>query len=240
MAVRRTTTTATTPDRRGLDPARIRKTIERAVDHEPAGNPDHRGDALALAGFETANPDHLAVEIGTLWSRAQEAFLTIGHRIIKARGLIEDRIRGSNAHLTPAERRAQMNAEWRVFLGKLPFSVQIASQLECVSRALNDGKLNPAELPQNYSVAYQLTTLTDAELDAARKEGLVGPGAKRDSIIDFKRRLRQARVGRETELVQRRLRIVAEMEKMRRELLDIDRELGGSSGRIIDVPVDQQ
>jgi hypothetical protein len=233
MAVRRTTTTASVNDRRSLDPARIRRTVEQAVDYEPTANPDLRGEALAIAAFETSNPEHLAVEISTLWSRAQEAFLTIGNRIIRARVLIEERIRGDNSHLTPAERRAQMNAEWRVFLGKLPFSVQIASQLECVARALTDGKLTPAELPSNYSVAYQLTTLTDAELDAARREGLVGPRTKRDAIIDFKKRLRQTRVDREVELIQRRQRIVAEMEKMRRELLDIERELG-SGAKMID------
>jgi hypothetical protein len=234
MAVRRTTTAAYANDRRSLDPARIRRTIEQAVDHEPTANPDLRGEALAIAAFETSNPEHLAVEISTLWSRAQEAFLTIGNRIIRARALIEEHIRGNNSHLTPAERRAQLNAEWRVFLGKLPFSVQIASQLECVARALIDGKLTPAELPSNYSVAYQLTTLTDAELDAARREGLVGPRTKRDAIIDFKRRLRQTRINREVELIQRRQRIVAEMEKMRRELLDIERELG-SGAKMIDV-----
>ncbi|MCQ4159864.1 hypothetical protein NON00_07975 [Roseomonas sp. GC11] len=236
MAVRRTTTGSPAPERRGFDPARIRRTIEQAIDHEPAANPDQRGDALAIAAFETSNPDHLAVEIGTLWSRAQEAFLTIGHRIIQARHLIEDRIRGSNTHLTPAERRAQMHAEWRVFLGKLPFSVQIASQLECVSRALAEGRISPAELPQNYSVAYQLTTLSEAELDAARKEGLVGPRARRDAIIDFKRRLRQARLDREAELIRRRERIIAEMEKMRHELLEIDRELGEHSPQLEDGP----
>ncbi|KAA2211187.1 hypothetical protein [Teichococcus oryzae] len=227
MAVRRTPSVAPINERRGLDPAQIRRTIEQAIDYEPGANPDLRGEVLAIAAFETSNPEHLAVEIGTLWTRAQEAFLTIGNRIIKARVLIEERIRGNNSHLTPAERRAQMNAEWRVFLDRLPFSVQIASQLECVARALADGKLIPAELPSNYSVAYQLTTLTDAELDAARKEGLVSPRAKRDAIINFKKRLRQARTDRETELVQRRQRIVAEMERMRRELLEIERELGG-------------
>ncbi len=236
MAVRRTISTVAPTDGRGLDPARIRRTIEQAVEQEPPANPDQRGDVLATAAFETGNPEHLAVEIGTLWSRAQETFLTIGTRIVKARGIIEERIRGNNSHLVPAERRAQTNAEWRLFLAKLPFSFQIASQLECVARALEAGRLSPAELPNNYSVAYQLTTLTDAELDVARKEGVVGARARRDDIIEFKRRLRKARVDRENELVQRRKKIVADIERLRRELLEIDRQLGedGASASIID------
>ena len=236
MAVRRTISAAVPTDGRGLDPARIRRTIEQAVEHESPANPDQRGEVLATASFETGNPEHLAVEIGALWSRAQETFLTIGTRIVKARGIIEERVRGNNSHLTPAERRAQTNAEWRLFLSKLPFSFQIASQLECVARALEAGRLGPAELPNNYSVAYQLTTLTDAELDVARKEGIVGARAKRENIIEFKRRLRKAKMDRENQLLQRRKKIIADMERLRQELLEIDRELGegGEGGPIID------
>jgi hypothetical protein len=230
MAVRRTISTVAPTEGRGLDPARIRRTIEQAVEREPPANPDQRGDILATAAFETGNPEHLAVEIGSLWSRAQETFLTIGTRILKARSIIEERIRGNNSHLTPAERRAQTNVEWRLFLAKLPFSFQIASQLECVARALEAGRLGSAELPNNYSVAYQLTTLTDAELDVARREGIVGARTKRDDVIEFKRRLRKARVDRENELMQRRRKITADMERLRRELLEIDRELGAEEG----------
>jgi hypothetical protein len=236
VAVRRIISNVASTDRRGPDPARIRRTIEQAVEHEVPVNPDQRGDVLATAAFETDNSEHLAVEIGALWSRAQETFLTIGTRIVKARGIIEERIRGNNSHLTPAERRAQTNAEWQLFLAKLPFSFQIASQLECVARALESGRLDPAELPNSYSVAYQLTTMTDAELEVARKEGIVGARAKRDDIIEFKRRLRKARVDRENELVQRRKKIVAYVERLRRELLEIDRELGegGKGGPVIE------
>lgn len=226
MAVRRTISTVVPTDGRSLDPARIRRTIEQAVGQERSTELDQRGDVLATSAFETGNPEHLAVEIGALWNRAQETFLTIGTRIVKARGIIDERVRGNNAHLTPAERRAQTNAEWQLFLSKLPFSFQIASQLECVARALEAGRIGQAELPNNYSVAYQLTTLTDAELDVARKEGIVGVRAKRDEIIEFKRRLRKARGDRENELMQRRKKIAADMERLRRELLEIDRELG--------------
>src|SRR5208283_2940857 len=98
------------------------------------------------------------------------------------------------------------------------------------------GRLGTAELPNNYSVAYQLTTLTDAELDVARKEGIVGVRAKRDDIIEFKRRLRKARVDRENELMQRRKKIATDIERLRRELLEIDRELaeGGEGGPVIE------
>jgi hypothetical protein len=116
-------------------------------------------------------------------------------------------------------------------LALLPFSRGIASQLEQIARALDGGRLTREELPSNYSVAYQLTTLSDAEIEAARRvqEGIMGPTATRARIIAYKKRLREAALDRIVVIEQRRAKLLEAMERIKQEIEDVERELAAAS-----------
>jgi hypothetical protein len=192
---------------------------------------DRRADIVITAKFDSDDPAKLVSEIQSLWTRAQEQFIAIGYSLIAARNLIDRQIRNDVAAqaMRPADRRALAEGEWRNFLARLPFSQGIASQLEQVVRALDGGRLTKEELPSNYSVAYQLTTLSETELEAARRHhGIVGPTATRARIIEFKRRLREARVGRVGLIEQRRAKLVEAIERMKQELESVERDLAAA------------
>ena len=195
--------------------------------------PDRRADTIAIARFESDDPNKLAAEIKTLWNRAQEQFLAIGHSLIAARKLIDRRMVNDPAvqAMQKADRRAWGEAEWSKFVVLLPFSRGIASQLEQVARALDGGRLTREELPSNYSVAYQLTTLSDAEIEAARRvqEGIMGPTATRARIIAYKKRLREAALDRIVVIEQRRAKLLEAMERLKQEIEEVERELAIAS-----------
>jgi hypothetical protein len=192
-------------------------------------NVDVRGDVLVTARFSSKNPDDLVGEITGLWRRAQEEFLAIGRCLISARGLIEIEIAADLAKrsLTPAERRRLIEARWGEFVDRLPFKLSIASQLTQVARALDDGRLKRNELPSTYSVAYQLTTLSDAELEAARRQGgIVDPSATRARVIDFKRRIRSLGSDERQHLQRRRERVLQGLKRLSEELAKLEDQLG--------------
>jgi|tagenome__1003787_1003787.scaffolds.fasta_scaffold20743262_1 hypothetical protein len=195
--------------------------------------PDCRAEVMAIARFESDDPQKLVAEIKSLWTRAQEQFLSIGHSLIAARKLIDRQMVNDAAvqAMQKADRRAWGETEWNKFVALLPFSRGIASQLEQVARALDGGRLTREELPSNYSVAYQLTTLSDAEIEAARRvqEGIMGPTATRARIIAYKKRLREAALDRIVVIEQRRARLLEAMERIKQEIEDVERELAAAS-----------
>jgi hypothetical protein len=198
---------------------------------------DRRADTIAIARFESDDPNQLIAEIKSLWNRAQEQFLAIGHSLIAARKLIDRRIVNEPAvqAMQKADRRAWGEAEWNKFVALLPFTRGIASQLEQVARALDGGRLTREELPCNYSVAYQLTTLSDAEIEAARRvqDGIMGPTATRARIIAYKKRLREAALDRIVVIEQRRAKLLEAMERLKQEIEEVERELAVASSREI-------
>jgi hypothetical protein len=196
--------------------------------------PDHRAEVMAIARFESDDPNKLVDEIRSLWNRAQDQFLAIGHSLISARKAIDRRMVNEAAvqAMPKADRRAWGEAEWNKFLTLLPFSRGIASQLEQVARALDGGRLTREELPSNYSVAYQLTTLSDAEIDAARRvsEGIMGPTATRARIIAYKKRLREAAIDRISAIERKKARLLEAMDRLKHEIEDVDKELAEATG----------
>jgi hypothetical protein len=54
--------------------------------------------------------------------------------------------------------------------------------------------------PGNYSTAYQLALLTSAQMEAAKKLGLVRPDVPRATLIAFRKRARQEQPPEEIDL----------------------------------------
>jgi len=242
MAIERISTVSLVPQKSPMrtDARKIRDSAYSEADMPPSAVerlPDRRADTIAIARFESDDPDKLVAEIKSLWNRAQEQFLAIGHSLISARKLIDRQMVNDPTvqGMQKADRRAWGEAEWNKFVSLLPFSRGIASQLEQVARALDGGRLTREELPTNYSVAYQLTTLSDAEIEAARRvqEGIMGPTATRAKIIAYKKRLREAAMDRIVVIEQRRARLLEAMERIKQEIEDVERELAIASSEEI-------
>jgi hypothetical protein len=82
-------------------------------------------------------------------------------------------------------------------------------------------------VPNSYATVYQLATLEEDQLALARQRDLVRPTVTRDEVLAFKRSLKPApRNDGRTALQQRRNRILAEMERLRAELEEVERVLG--------------
>jgi hypothetical protein len=238
MAIERTSTARSVSQRSAarVDARKIRDGAYSEADRPPEALErlaDRRAETMVIARFESDDPQKLVAEIKSLWTRAQEQFLAIGQSLIAARQLIDRQMMDDAAiqAMQKADRRAWGEAEWSKFVALLPFSRGIASQLEQVARALDGGRLTREELPSNYSVAYQLTTLTDPEIEAARRvqEGIMGPTATRARIIAYKKRLREAALDRIMLIEQRRDKLLEAMQRIKRELDDVERELAAAS-----------
>ena len=219
--------------------AAIRKAIEDNDGQALASVADIRRPSLTLAVINTDDTDVVVREVSNLWNHAQQTFLAIGRYLAQARRSIQLRVDNESSSLTEAERRLRAQAEFkRLVLVRLPFSNKVASQLECVARAVfMEERLRPEELPLNYSIAYQLTTLTDQELERARAEGIVCPDVRRDTVIIWKRRIREAVVSRHRELEAKREQLLTTLERMQRELADVERELATLNNAHAKAPV---
>jgi hypothetical protein len=127
-----------------------------------------------VAEVQNADPTYLteradfAQEIGALWHDVREKFLRIGRLLARAKLILP---------------RGEFD---RMIATDLPFNTSIAYQLRAVAEAVDTGRLSVEELPRAYSVAYQLTTLTDDGVTQARQAGLVHPAVRRTEIVLFK------------------------------------------------------
>ena len=83
-------------------------------------------------------------EVHAEWRKAKQSFLAIGKSL-----LVVEQI------LAPDEFRRLSKGTERIF----PFSETIATQLRQVTRAVMSGRLNEAEMPGSYSVAYQIALM---------------------------------------------------------------------------------
>lgn len=88
--------------------------------------------------------------------------------------------------LTVDERERLKQSSERI----LPFGDTVASMLRGVARFVQAGKVPEHDLPASYSAAYVLTSMTDPELAAARKEGLIRPEIGRRKLLHFRREYR--------------------------------------------------
>jgi hypothetical protein len=125
-------------------------------------------------------------EITVLWRRAQTAFLKIG-----------DYLEVAKERLPHGEFNAMIERE-------LPFSPRTAYQIRAAAQAVRSGKLPTDRLPPNYTTIYHLSTLPDAALEEAKREGLIRPDVRRSEVIAFKKRVSNGAGGDEAGGVLRR------------------------------------
>jgi hypothetical protein len=217
--------------------------LRNRVSQEKELGTDERMARVADAIAVSDNPADIVSQISTLWHDVQKRFVSIGRHLNRAQDLIERQTRTmvEAKGLPEVEARKMARAAYEEqVIRRLPFSDKVASQLSCVARAIDGKRLLESEVPSSYSIVYQLTTLTDDELAKARDENIVRPDVSRDEVIAFKKKVRKRvnlDVSREVQLRARRRRVLEEMERLRRELEDIDGELG--TGETIDVTAER-
>ncbi len=164
---------------------------------------DARVTALQHAKREPRTSDDYVEAIGTLWGRAQSAFLEIGRLLLKAK-----------ESLPHGEYTAALEA-------KLPFSSRTAYQLREATRwALEMDRrqtITLDRLPGSYSIIYLLSTLDPPMLEAAESDGLVRPDLRRAELLAW----RQNKAGR----IEDRASLEARYDKLRRERERLESEI---------------
>jgi hypothetical protein len=155
--------------------------------------------------------DHLE----RLWRETRQRVLAIGRNLLNALEKLEDQ-----------------PGRFEKLIEGLPFSRPIASQMIAIAKAVEERKLVEEEIPPSYSVAYQLTTLSDEEMKRARQHGIVRPDIGRKDIIDFKRSLRAAKP-RQNTMDLRRLK--AQRDRLRQALAEVENNIKLLEGSAVDV-----
>src|SRR5271166_341388 len=167
-----------------------------------------RSDEYRYSLVETRTEADVVDEISKLWSDAQRAFLAIGRLLVRA----EQVFRGSFE---------------RDVVSQLPFNRNVAHMLRTVAES---------QLPRSYAAAFRLVTLEPEALEQARKEGLVAPETPRSAIEKFRQDLRIRRIAsegpravllsRQSELKTKIERATNELQRLQRELSDVEIQLG--------------
>lgn len=155
------------------------------------------------------SPEKAVEEITSLWRQAQEKFLAIGRYLLRTKDKFP-------------------KAFEREVIARLPFGYNVAHQLMSVARAVDSGVLKPSELPRTYSVAYHLTTLSNAQLLEARRNGLVSPDVSRRAIIEFKRAIDRQRfeaLGKRALLERERDELTGKLDKLHQQANTITAQL---------------
>ena len=150
-------------------------------------------------------PDAFREHLERLWKETRQRVLAIGRNLMNA-----------------LEKLEPFPGRFESLVEGLPFSRPIASQMIAIARAVEDKKLSEEEIPPSYSIAYQLTTLSDEEIKRARAQGIVRPDIGRKDIIEFKRIQRSSRP-RQTGLDLRRLK--AQRDRLRQALAEVEERI---------------
>lgn len=135
-----------------------------------------------------------------------------------------------DASLTEAQKERLKGNSERI----LPFGDTVASMLRGVARFVQSGKVPEEQLPASYSAAYVLTSMTEAELEAARSNGLIRPEVGRPRLLKFRKEFRERANARGAEnegiidiekLVAQRARLNARRRKVSSEYFGLSREV---------------
>ena len=185
--------------------------IEETEDNSALPTPaDANLDRIIDPDDADAFRDHLE----RLWRETRQRVLAIGRNLLNALEKLEDQ-----------------PGRFEKLIEGLPFSRPIASQMIAIAKAVEERKLVEEEIPPSYSVAYQLTTLSDEEMKRARQHGIVRPDIGRKDIIDFKRSLRAAKPCQNT-MDLRRLK--AQRDRLRQALAEVENNIRLLEGSAVD------
>ena len=111
-------------------------------------------------------------EIQKEWGDARDSFLAIGRALIALEN-----------ELTRAEFVRLRHGTERLF----PFSDATATQLRQIARAVDGGRIPAQACPGSYGTAYQITLLTEPQLQVAWDRGLIRPDVTRREIMQLRR-----------------------------------------------------
>jgi hypothetical protein len=170
---------------------------------------DNRVEVIETAEMELLSRSEFIDAISRAWGGAQKRFLLIGRYLVQAKAKLPH-----GEYLDMIER-------------DLPFRRNIAFQLREVAEAIDCGRVSEREVPPNYSIVYQLATLSDAELRAARERGVVRPDVTRREVEAFKRMIRTPQQEHKDALRARRRKLLAERDRILADIRRIEEELGG-------------
>ena len=164
-------------------------------------------------------------EIHKEWTDARDSFLAIGRALLSL-----------EHELTKTEFARLRQGSERLF----PFSDATATQLRQIARAIDGGRLPIEACPGSYGTAYQITLLTEGQMQVARERGLIRSDVTRREIMQLRRevhasasdpavgtRIDRARLREErTRLAERRGRLADELAALDRRLAQLDALLG--------------
>ena len=166
---------------------------------------DERVAAVTVADVDLRVKEDFIREVSNLWRDVQRRVLMIGRYLNRAKTMLPH---GEFQYMIKAE---------------LPFSEQVAYQMRQVAAAVDAGRFLEEELPQNYSVAYQLVTLSEREVQIARQRRLFRPNVRRSELLAFKRELRPIQPASSS---RDREELVAERNGLLQRLAELDALLG--------------
>jgi len=160
-------------------------------------------------------------EIQKEWGDARDSFLAIGRALISLEN-----------ELTKVEFSRLRQGSERLF----PFSDATATQLRQIARAVDGGRIPAEACPGSYGTAYQITLLTEPQLEVARERGLIRPDVTRREIMQLRRevpgdgmtptpsgRLDRSRLREErSRLGERRMRLSEELAAIERRIAQLD------------------
>jgi exonuclease VII small subunit len=133
------------------------------------------GTSLMQDQAKVARILQVRAEIQKEWSDARDSFLAIGRALLS----LED-------SLTRTEWQRLRQSSEKLF----PFSEATATQLRQIARAVDSGRLPREQCPGSYGTAYQITLLSDAQLQAAQQRGLIRPDVTRREIMELRQETR--------------------------------------------------
>lgn len=113
-------------------------------------------------------------EINESWGQARDAFLSIGRALLDLENV-----------LSKAEYLKLRSGSERLF----PFSDATATQFRQIARAVETGKIPLEKCPGSYGTAYQITLLSDHQLQVAYERGLIRPDVTRKEIAFLRKEL---------------------------------------------------
>jgi hypothetical protein len=179
---------------------------------------DERVDALETVEKTLASRTEFTSAIEQAWAGATRRYILIGRYLVQAK-----------VALPHGEYEAMLESD-------LPFNRSTAFKLRKVTEALDAGGIADKELPLNYTLLYEVSTLTKRELAEARARKLIRQDVTRREISEFKAEMRVPRLPAPNRdraaLVRKRDTLREKIAALQEQLRAIEEELGGD---VIDV-----